>query len=80
MRVVAAGDRLYKTSASTTESGVIKGFYADKGAKINKNFGQLINYFQNDSTHARIYVAGGAGEAMGRAGFMMGSIYMPTTT
>jgi hypothetical protein len=38
VRLVAAGDRVFKTSASTTESGVIKGFYSDRGSKINKNF------------------------------------------
>lgn len=40
----------------------------------------MVNYFQDDNTHARVYVAGAVGHAMGRAGFMVGSVYMPITT
>lgn len=37
----------------------------------------MLNYFQDDQAHTRVYVAGGAGEAMGRAGFLLGTIYQP---
>lgn len=36
-RVVAAGTRIFKTSASTTESGLIKAFYAERGGRVSKN-------------------------------------------
>ena len=44
-RVVAGGSRFFKTSASTTESGVIKGFYAERGGRVTRNLAQLINYY-----------------------------------
>lgn len=37
VRVASAGLRFFKTSASTTESGVIKGYYSDRGAYIARN-------------------------------------------
>jgi len=37
VRVVAGGYRFFKTSASTTESGVIKGYYSDRGTYVAKN-------------------------------------------
>lgn len=76
-RVVSGGTRFFKTSASTTESGVIKGFYAERGGRITRNLAQLINYFQDDYSHVRVYAAAGVGESMGRAGFMLGTIYQP---
>lgn len=44
-RVAAGGTRIFKTSASTTESGMIKGFFADRGGQVTKNLGQLLNYY-----------------------------------
>lgn len=80
VRLVASGSRLYKTSASTTESGVIKGLYSERGTGVVTSINQLINYYQDDHTHVRIYTAGSAGESMGRAGFMVGANYKPTCT
>lgn len=77
VRVAAAGLRFFKTSASTTESGVIKGYYSDRGAYIARNLNQQLNYFQDDQSHVRVYCAAGAGDSMGRAGFMLGAIYQP---
>jgi len=77
VRVVAGGLRFFKTSASTTESGVIKAYYSDRGAYIARNLNQQLNYFQDDQSHVRVYCAAGAGEAMGRAGFMLGAFYQP---
>jgi len=45
VRVAAAGYRIFKTSASTTESGIIKGFYADRGTYVARNIAQMLNYF-----------------------------------
>lgn len=77
VRVASAGLRFFKTSASTTESGVIKGYYSDRGSYIARNLNQQLNYFQDDQSHVRVYCAGGAGESMGRAGFMLGCVYQP---
>jgi len=77
VRVAAGGYRVFKTSASTTESGIIKAYYSDRGTYVARNIAQMMNYFQDDQSHVRVYCAGGAGEAMGRAGFMLGTIYQP---
>jgi len=45
VRVASAGLRFFKTSASTTESGVIKAFYSDRGSYIARNLNQQLNYF-----------------------------------
>jgi len=45
VRVASAGYRIFKTSASTTESGIIKGFYSDRGTYVAKNIAQVLNYF-----------------------------------
>lgn len=37
VRVASAGYRFFKTSASTTESGIIKAYYSDRGSYIAKN-------------------------------------------
>lgn len=47
-RVASGGTRFFKTSASTTESGLIKAYYAERGGRVTKNIGQLLNYFQDD--------------------------------
>jgi len=36
-RVASGGMRVYKTSASTNESGIIKAYYADRGAYVTKD-------------------------------------------
>lgn len=43
--LVASGYRLFKTSASTTEKGIIQAFYNDRGTFAVDNLAQVLNYF-----------------------------------
>lgn len=45
VRVASGGYRFFKTSASTTESGVIKAYYSDRGTYVARNLSQMLNYF-----------------------------------
>jgi len=45
VRVAAGGYRIFKTSASTTESGIIKAYYSDRGTYVARNIAQMMNYF-----------------------------------
>lgn len=77
MRVASAGYRIFKTSSSQNESGTIKAYYSDRGSYVNKNLAELIDYYQDDQAHARIYVASESGSDSGRTGYMIGAIYQP---
>lgn len=78
VKLAAAGIRYFKTSASTNESGVIKAIYQDRGAAVTKNLAQLMNYFQDDDTHVRVYTAANTGaSSMGKTGFLLQANYQP---
>lgn len=78
VKLAAAGLRYFKTSASTNESGVIKAIYQDRGAAVTKNLAQLMNYFQDDDTHVRVYTAANTmATSMGKTGFLLQANYQP---
>jgi hypothetical protein len=51
MRVVGGGYRLFKTSASQNESGLIKQIAMPQGRSAIKNATELLNYPQDDDLH-----------------------------
>lgn len=71
VRLASGGMRYFKTSASQDESGVIKAIYQNRGALVVKNIAQLMNYYQDDDTHVRVYTAANVHSSMGKAGFLL---------
>jgi hypothetical protein len=47
-RIVAAGERTYKTSISTTESGEINAMYSERGVNVITSLYNLLNYLPSD--------------------------------
>lgn len=76
-RVVSSGLRIFKTSASDTESGILNMCYSRDGAAMDEHatFSDLLN--RRTDENAKIYLAGKFGTLRNQVGFVSQVNYRP---
>lgn len=77
MRLVAGGVRIFSTSVSDNISGTVYGYYAQRGATVNKSLGALVSDITYSRYNAKVHLAAESGLCRGRAGYVIGTTYRP---
>lgn len=78
VRLVAGGMRLWKTSHSSEESGVITGVYMRNTITGEKSLDNIITQATGQKHYVKSYPAGDGGVHQGRGNYLFGCQYTPS--
>lgn len=69
--------RVFSTSSRDNMSGTVYGYYAQRGALVNKSIGSLVSDVSYSRYNAKAYIATDRGYCRGRVGYLIGTSYRP---
>lgn len=74
---MAAGFRIYETTARENRGGVIRASYAHRGLGVKTSLRKAVEDSTPHKGAAKVYLSGGSGNCRGKTGFHLGGTYRP---